>query len=660
MWQRFYRAMVRGLLMLGFYLVVMAAFRLFFIVWMYDYLGDAVGSADIALAFWHGSRLSIQTAGVITLVCGLPALLMGIFSAQQGEKMLKRLNAATILGMAMLYVARFPYYKQFHTGFNQLLFNTIHDDIGAILTTLTMEYFLPVRLLAAAILGWELYRFWRYLMRWEIPDFPTELSQPVKFFAQVMFIAVLVVVSRLVYYGGAFGWQTAIDWENAGITKDNLLNEAILDDCQAVFRGYTTNNRLLACNGLDFTVFEIRRLAAKLTHKAPDSNDLDTYLAKTAQGAQINKPKHIFLLISESYANWPLLPKYEGLPIASGMRGLLAEPESSYCGALLPNGGYTVSALTGITAGLADANLYLTTMPEALKGPYPTAAAPQLKRLGYQTNFWYAGPATWERIGEFTKAQGFDNFYSRGDFSEAPGTVWGCEDEYLYAAVLKGLPQESSFNVLLTASNHAPFSVNLEEKGFDRDAVRQLLPKDRQKDEELLTQLGHFWYGDRELANFIKTVREKYPDSLFIVVGDHADRYNIEKAPNTYTRCAIPLIIIGKGVTKGLLPFDAAGSHIDVVPTIIEMIAPEGFAYTSLGESLTRTAKRGVNYGWWITHNAIGKADTVPLVPESFDGSTPPVVEEAAMQDYINAIRAISWYRAKYGAILDEERLMAK
>ena len=109
-----------------------------------------------------------------------------------------------------------------------------------------------------------------------------------------------------------------------------------------------------------------------------------------------------------------------------------------------------------------------------------------------------------------------------------------------------------------------------------------------------------------------------------------------------------------------MLPFDAAGSHIDVVPTIIEMIAPEGFAYTSLGESLTRTAKRGVNYGWWITHNAIGKADTVPLVPESFDGSAPPVVEEAAMQDYINAIRAISWYRAKYGAILDEERLMAK
>ena len=660
MWQKFYEAMSRGLLMLVFYLAIFAVFRLFFIVWMYDYLGDTVTAADISLAFWQGSRLSIQTAGAITLVCGLPSLLMGILSREQGEKMLKRLNAAAVLGISMLYVARFPYYKQFHTGFNQLLFNTAHDDIGAILTTLTMEYYLPVRLLAAAILGWELYRMWRWLMKREIPEFPMYSSRAVSWLLRGVFLLLLVIVSRLVYYGGALDWQTEIDWENSGVTKDNLLNEAILDDWQAVYRGYTMNNRLLACNGLDFTVFEIRRLAAKLVGKSPYTDNLDEYLLRTAQGAQIEKPKHIFLIISESYANWPLLPQYEKIPIANGMRSLLALQESTYCGTLLPNGGYTVSALTGITAGLADANLYLTTMPEALREPYPTAAAPQLKRLGYQTNFWYAGPATWERIGEFTKAQGFDRFYSRGDFADAPGTVWGCEDEYLYEAVLKKMSAESSFNILLTVSNHAPYSVNLEEKGFDKEAVRQALPKERQQDEDLLRQLGHFWYGDRELAKFVQAVRAVYPDSLFVIVGDHADRCNIEKAPTTYIRCAVPVIVIGKGVYKSLIPYDAAGSHIDIVPTIIEMIAPAGFTYTSLGESLTRTAKRGVNYGWWITHDAIGKADVAPLVPESFDGSAVKPIDEVAMQDYINAIRSISWYRAKYGPVLDETKLIGK
>ena len=39
--------------------------------------------------------------------------------------------------------------------------------------------------------------------------------------------------------------------------------------------------------------------------------------------------------------------------------------------------------------------------------------------------FVYSGPATWENIQEFTLAQGFDNFYSRGNLDEnATGSVW--------------------------------------------------------------------------------------------------------------------------------------------------------------------------------------------------------------------------------------------
>ena len=78
----------------------------------------------------------------------------------------------------------------------------------------------------------------------------------------------------------------------------------------------------------------------------------------------------------------------------------------------------------------------------------------------------------------------------------------------------------------------------------------------------------------------------------------------------------------------------------------------------SLGSSLTTTNRRGVNYGFWITRTAIGKADTVPLEPESLTGSgSAPAIDETGMQDYINAIRSISWWRAKYGPVLDAEKL---
>ncbi|MDY3298868.1 MAG: LTA synthase family protein, partial [Selenomonas sp.] len=64
----------------------------------------------------------------------------------------------------------------------------------------------------------------------------------------------------------------------------------------------------------------------------------------------------------------------------------------------------------------------------------------------------------------------------------------------------------------------------------------------------------------------------------------------------------------------------------------------------------------GVNYGFWITRHAIGKADTVPLVVEPVEGEQQDI-DQQAMQDYINAIRSVSWWRAKYGPILDAAKL---
>ena len=59
---------------------------------------------------------------------------------------------------------------------------------------------------------------------------------------------------------------------------------------------------------------------------------------------------------------------------------------------------------------------------------------------------------------------------------------------------------------------------------------------------------------------------------------------------------------------------------------------------------------------FWITRHAIGKADTVPLVEEPIEGDMQSI-DQQAMQDYINAIRSVSWWRAKYGAMLDAAKL---
>lgn len=644
-----------GLLLYLFFWLILAAFRALFIAGMTDYLSAGVTSADIAAALWQGMKLSMKTAGLLTLVVFLPTFLLTPLFPRVGALFRRMASGVLLVSLSVLFVARFPYYRQFHSGYHPLLFNTLNDDVYALFVSLVQEFYLPVRLLVALFLAYVLYRLLEALLAARFLREAARQPDGWRWPKCVLLFSIVALVCRLSWFGGALGWETEVGWENAGVTKDALLNEAILDDGQAIFRAWTLKERLAAGTGLSFSPEEIRRLAGRLTGKPASSMDLDFYLAKEAQGAQIPKSRHIFLLIGESYANWPFLSEYADLPIADGMKAILARPDSAYCGAFLPNGGSTVSAVTGIVAGLADANLYLTTMPEAFAAPYPTASAPVMERLGYETYFWYAGPSSWERIGDFVTAQGYDHFLSRGDIPASSGSVWGVDDEDLYAAVLAGVKaEEAQFHVILNVSNHSPFSVDLAAKGFDKEAVRRALPEAQQGDEALLRQLGHFWYEDREMAKFIAAAWAQYPDSLFLIIGDHADRYNVRRTPGKYERYAIPFIVAGRGVTPSLFPPDAAGSQIDVVPTLVEMIAPAGFSYTALGQSLARGNRQGVNYLLWVTKDAIGLADTRPLAGEPLHGgAAAPLKDEAALSDYIDAVRAISWWRAKYGASLE-------
>ena len=658
------KLVVRGLLVFFFYLAVLSLCRAVFCYVLAEYLGQSTSWADIQLALASGTRLSVQTSGIMALVTLVPAGLTGLVKPAWGHGLQKLLSGITLLVTDIGFFASFPYYQQFHSRFNQLFFNAVNDDMYALFISFIQEFNLIPRLIGAIAMTVILWKLLQYL--WGKCDYligqVRDAAKSLHYGLQVLLALMLVIIyiwGRLVIFGGSLSWENAVDWENAGVTKDEFLNEVILDDYQALYRGYRMNSRMMACNGLNFTAEQIKQLAAQLSGKPADSDNLDVYLQREAQGAQIAKPKHIFVIVSESYANWPLLPQYEKLHIADGMKGVIAAADSDYCPAMLPNGSSTVSAVTGIVTGLADANLYLTTMPESFKEPYPTAIAPQMEKLGYATSFWYAGPATWERVGAFTTAQGFQHFYSRGDMPEnAAGSVWGCDDEYLYEAVLQGVPQEQdTFSVVLNVSNHSPYTIDLEAKGFPEETVRSALPEELQNDAGLLKELGHYWYADKEMAEFITKIKAKYADALIVVVGDHGDRYNLEKMPGLYERYTVPFIITGNGVHKGLLLPDSAGSQIDIGPTLLELIAPKGFKYMSIGSSLSRNNRMGINYGFYITRDFIGESYNDPPKMQAIPSGTGKAVDMQQLQNYMDAVHSISWWRPKYGPVLDESLL---
>lgn len=654
-WEQFFKNIQQDLKLFLFVVGVFCLFRIGFIIILKSYLSANTTLSEIVFALYYGLRLSLKSAGLITafsfIFCTLVNL---VFTYKQHTKVRLFTGCIYITILSLLFQARIPFYEQFHVVFTPLIFNTFNDDAVALFHTLVQQYNLPIRLLAGFVIAGILCWLLKIFLNTRTYSFPRFSHWYYNWPCRVLVIVIICTFCVFVRFGGSLTSAHSIEWKASAVSRDEFLNEAILDDIQALRRAKIQYELLEKATGLDVRTDRIIEYGRHLSGRTDDSLNLEDYFKKTAKGAKIDKPKHIFLIIGESYANWPLMDKYKNLNIANGMRNIISQENAVYVPSFLPNGPATAMCINGIVTGLADVNLATNYQSESYKEPYATAIAPQLKKLGYKTNFWYGGFTTWERIRDFTLAQGFDEYHGFGDFERKPSNLWGTDDKKFLTAVDATFDDsQPSFNVILTVSNHGPYTVNLAEENFEESTVTAGLPEKLASNKDLVKTLGHFWYSDKYISAFIQNMHQKHPDSLFVFIGDHADRTNLDSTPTLFERYAIPLVLYGKGINKSILPKDVAGDQLNIMPTLIEMIAPKGFEYYSIGESLTNGNKLGINQAMWITPNFIGKVRTnnMQALPWISKSSSKPNIDQ--IYEDVDTILAVSWWRIKNGKYIN-------
>ena len=193
----------RGLLMFVFFLLMFSVGRIVFIAALSDYMGD-VDLMEILSALWIGLRLSCQTSGILTLIILMPSMV---------SKIAAKVTAVIVfVTTSVLYIAAFPFYRQFHSNFNQVIFNAVNDDIYALLVTLVDEFKLPLRLLMALILSMLLYKLWVKCLQVHLK------------IHSLFVIALTYLIVTLTIFGGGLNWQTELNFENIGITKDAAMS----------------------------------------------------------------------------------------------------------------------------------------------------------------------------------------------------------------------------------------------------------------------------------------------------------------------------------------------------------------------------------------------------------------------------------------------------
>ena len=303
-----------------------------------------------------------------------------------------------------------------------------------------------------------------------------------------------------------------------------------------------------------------------------------------------------------------MLPKYQPMGLTNEALRMINSDKSCTTALMLAHGSGTMPAVNGFVTGLAEAGITEESMPESYKSQYATGIGKIMKDAGYRTVFWYGGMPSWRDIKNYVLAQNFDECYCASDFKYSGGNSWGCPDKTLFEQVyqyIEGHPAQKTFHIILTTTNHPPYTIDVGKEGFDKNKVLQNLPDDIAADNEKIIELGHIWYADMAMGSFVRSTEKLKPDTLFVVTGDHAERFTFSKDVDDKTYSAIPCIIYGQGVQKDWLPSNATGCAMQILPTLAEIAGKPAMQYSSILPSLFVNDKPVFNHRFYAWEDKI-------------------------------------------------------
>ena len=601
--QTFWHNLQQDLKIFLYFIILFSVFRLAFMGIFNTYLASCPWQ-DIFLCLWYGFRLSLKTAGFIAIIGAAFATVPQLILAKWPAEVIRKFwGAIAVVVFTVAFFARIPYLEIFNSGFNIMLINGANDDWGAIVNTAVNEYGLlwrlPLALAAAGLLVWMLLKLLKIKTR------PVQIAGRKKLWIAVVRIAiVLPIFFAFVRYGGAFDYAHSINWESAERLKSAFLNENILDDGQACYRVYKIWKEQQKLTNVNISPEEIRK-DIMLLDGNPQADTIENAFKRQVAAPKLAKqPDNVILILGESYALWPMLPKYQPMGLADEALRMANSENSCSTALMLAHGSGTMPAVNGFVTGLAEAGMTEETAPESYKSQYGTGIGKIMKDAGYRTVFWYGGMPSWRDIKNYVLAQNFDECYCASDFKYSGGNSWGCPDKTLFEQVYQYIerhPAQKTFHIILTTTNHPPYTIDVGKEGFDKNKVLQNLPDDIVADNEKIIELGHIWYADMAMGSFVRSTEKLKPDTLFVVTGDHAERFTFSKDVDDKTYSAIPCIIYGQGVQKGWLPDDATGCAMQILPTLAEIVGKPNMQYSSILPSLFNNDKPVFNhkfYAW--------------------------------------------------------------
>ena len=306
----------------------------------------------------------------------------------------------------------------------------------------------------------------------------------------------------------------------------------------------------------------------------------------------------------------------------------------------LAQGTGTMPAIIGLLTGMPDTGMYPNYSVGMLQEPYGLGIGPVMKKLGYKTVFWYGGFSTWQNVKNFALEQGFDEFHDASEMPSNETNAWGVADGDMFKAISTYMDKhrgEKIINVIMTTSNHPPYSVNVTKEGYDADKVRKNLPDSIANTDKQINEMGHIWYADHVMGEFISKEEQSDPTALFVITGDHSERFTFAREEGPKVASTIPIIFYGQGIKKEWLSPDTFGMSIQIIPTLAELVGRTGQTYEAMVPSLFNQGPFVFNHRLWMDKTGIYVEDE--KMPQAYANS-------------MKTMRELTAWRLKHGDVI--------
>ena len=576
----------RDLLLLAVLVILMQLARSVMVATFQGQWSPESGFADYLLVAARGFRYDISFGMYLTLPCILASAACLFGDARRFSRVVRAVWAPTaVIVVTLLSVVNAVFFAEFHDQFNHFALGAMQGYLGPVIETAWAEYPLGWLTLGLIITVSVCVVSLRLLLRWNWLCRPGVLRitrWPVlRISLMTVFVALIVVAVR-----GGVG-NRPIQLKDSSATADTELNKIVPNALFSLRCAAQQHWRMVSSEGIKSHLGDTSiQHAAEVVSGGAAAYTVDAATKRTASGARIEHPSHIFLIIMESADTWAMQPEFRSLHLSDELAALADNGLSADF--FVASGRGSIESVASILTGLPEVGVSTNFQPNS-QSVYGTSIAPQMAALGYEPRFFKGSFVVFQRYADFAREQGFERIEGaeviRRD--DTPVNEWGVQDDVLFRHVAESLGDAPSFNVIVSTTYHPPYDLNVHEMGYPVDTPPSELPEPCETcTPKWLSTVGHAWFADRALGDFVRSVEAEYPDALFIITGDHwSRRYPTHRPPLT-AACQSPCVLYGPQALADIDDASFYGSHLDIAPTLIELLAPEGYDYHSFGHDM--------------------------------------------------------------------------